>query len=100
MMITMGVLHLVYSAICYAYCAQDYVKDNEYQCFLEDKSRIMLVEGFNIAFGLMISLLSLVTTIYMSIGRRIRKLTGMPINQGLVVYGTCCGGNCKCYGNI
>ena len=96
----MGILHLVYSAICYAYCAQDYVKDGVHQCFIGNKSKIMLAEGFNVAFGSMLCILSIVTTVYMSIGRRIRKLTGMPMNQDLVVYGTCCGGSCKCYGNL
>ena len=72
------------------------MKDKRHVCLPEWKARLELTEGFNVAFGSILCLLSLLTTVYMSTGRRLMKLTGLTEHHP-GVYGTCCNGNCICY---
>ena len=84
--ITLGTLHLAYSAVGFSYCSEGYVLRHKDPCFTDEKGRITLMEGFNMMFGSLLILLSVFTTIYMSIRRRLRTLTGtLPLDQQPVV---------------
>ncbi|KAH3729712.1 hypothetical protein DPMN_055690 [Dreissena polymorpha] len=95
--ITCGTLHVIYSALGMRKCYSD-IRTGHMSCNPEERPRILLTGGFNAAFGIIIAIISIVFTIYISLRQRLHILTGLVTNdeqQGKLV--TCCFGKCICY---
>lgn len=91
--ITFGILHVTFSAVGFSYCSKELRIGGNY-CNEEERPRLLLMESFNMAFGLVIALVSLSMTIYLSLRKRIHILSGVPTEEEVKV--TCCGGLCTC----
>ena len=70
-----GILHVSVSAVGLTYCGKE-LKNGGQSCNERERPRLLLMESFNIAFGMFITILSVVTTIYFSSKRKIRILAG------------------------
>ncbi|XP_060588151.1 uncharacterized protein LOC132743625 isoform X2 [Ruditapes philippinarum] len=88
-----GILHVIFSAVGFSYCSNGLRIGGNY-CNEEERPRLLLMESFNIAFGLVIALVSLSMTMYLSSRKRINILAGVPAEEEVKV--TCCGGLCTC----
>ncbi|KAL4233310.1 hypothetical protein ACF0H5_007993 [Mactra antiquata] len=92
--ITMGSLNTTYSGLGLASCINNSTTDSGQVICTDDN--LSYVCGFNTAFGCVVMLVALATTLYMNIGRKLRWLLGYPIDID-APYATCCNGKCKCY---
>ncbi|WAR07813.1 hypothetical protein MAR_017771 [Mya arenaria] len=95
--ITCGILHVCYSAVGLNKCFEE-VRTGYMTCNPEERPRLMLTEGFNLAFGSIIILLSVVFTVYLSVRGTLQRLTGATSGQG-APHSTCCYGHCNVYVN-
>ncbi|XP_045197791.1 uncharacterized protein LOC123552302 [Mercenaria mercenaria] len=78
--ITFGILHVTFSAQGFSYCNTE-MRIGGLYCNAEERPRLLLMEGFNIAFGVIITLLSVAVTIYLSLRRKINILAGIPTDS-------------------
>ncbi|XP_060557132.1 uncharacterized protein LOC132717634 isoform X2 [Ruditapes philippinarum] len=70
-----GILHVSFSAVGLSYCSKE-LRTGGFTCNERERPRLLLMESFNIAFGVFITLLSVATTIYFSLKKRISILAG------------------------
>lgn len=94
--ITCAILHLSYSAVGLSTC-YSYTRTARMQCNTDDRPRLLLMEGFNISFAIVLTVLSLVSTIYLSVRKRLNILTGLSPDSVQQPDYTCCNGFCTCY---
>ncbi|XP_053397788.1 uncharacterized protein LOC128556493 [Mercenaria mercenaria] len=71
-----GILHVSFSAVGFSYCSVE-IRTGGILCNTEERPRLLLMEGFNIAFGVIVTLLSVAVTIYLSFRRKINILAGI-----------------------
>lgn len=93
--VTCAILNLSYSAVGLSYCYSE-MRIGQIQCNAEERPRLILMEGFSIAFSTVLVILSIVSTVYLSVGRKMNNLAGHSGSDATVL-GTCCYGNCVCY---
>ncbi|XP_045197793.2 uncharacterized protein LOC123552304 [Mercenaria mercenaria] len=75
-----GILHVSFSALGFSYCSSE-IRTGWIHCNTEERPRLLLMEGFSIAFGVIVTLLSVAVTIYLSCRRKINILAGIPTEQ-------------------
>lgn len=91
--LSFGIIHVTFSAIGFSYCESE-MRTGGIYCNAEERPRLLLMEGFSMAFGALIVLFSLATTVYLSVGKKINVLAG--ITPETEAHFTCCDGSCRC----